>query len=112
MIKTALKHFLYEICINVLFSRLGRNFNVFKTRYKFKKGDKFRYIKIFLRTRGDFSIYYNCEVWGVWEKSIWITHSNCIEYIGSKKNVKTPTNGDEFSSTVYFSEIKELPPKI
>jgi len=73
MIKVALKHFIYEICINQIFSGIFTNFLGKDTRLKgsdVKIGDKFSFITV----SGEYespqhrirkTVYYNVEVTNV-----------------------------------------------
>jgi len=45
MIKIALKHFIYDACINVLFSSIEKNFvSISRDLFSAKRGDKFKRI--------------------------------------------------------------------
>lgn len=44
MIKLALKHFVLESCINVIFDSIGTNFKIFK-RIKLNQGDKYSILR-------------------------------------------------------------------
>ena len=54
MIKIALKHFIYEKCINVLFDGIVSNFII---PYKFNVGDRFNYM--WMRSTHDRYMYYS-----------------------------------------------------
>jgi len=44
MIKTALKHWIYEVCIEQLFDGIGKNFNHHSSRPNFKRHERYRSI--------------------------------------------------------------------
>ena len=63
MIKIALKHWIYEMCIDVLFKNIGNNFLLGHEQNEFKVGDKFEYI--FLKPNGFSQVasrMYNCTI--------------------------------------------------
>jgi ADP-dependent phosphofructokinase/glucokinase len=48
MIKIALKHWIYDYCIDMIFNNIGKNFDICKNK-KFKIGSRFKCIKISAR---------------------------------------------------------------
>ena len=61
MIKIALKHFIYEKCIDVIFNAIINNFKTPTTWHKMKVGDRFNYITIF-ESPVSRTVYYGPEV--------------------------------------------------
>ena len=60
MIKVALKHFIYEKCINVIFDTIINNFSLSKRR--FNVGDKFAEIKIYRNDDSNCIVLYHCTI--------------------------------------------------
>jgi hypothetical protein len=68
MIKVAIKHWIYDYCINLIFEGISSNFRVFNMK-NIKIGDRFDVIEKIedkepfnLKEGGYKSIYYNCVV--------------------------------------------------
>jgi hypothetical protein len=61
VIKVALKHWIYDYCINILFNHIKNNFSTFNIKQKFKVGEKYRIIEE-LGGNGYGRIYYDCVI--------------------------------------------------
>jgi len=81
MIKIALKHFIYEKCINVLFDGIINNFSTQKvikfTADMFHKGDAYNYIKVYHDDK--LRIFYECSIDILCPRSIAITYERYVE---------------------------------
>jgi hypothetical protein len=87
MIKTTLKHWIYELCINELFDEVKRNFEI-KPFLKIKINDRLSYIKIHID--GDIkssTIFYNCIIKDITERLIKFSYNKYISQYGNKKHV-------------------------
>ena len=74
MIKVAIKHFIYEGCINVFFDSIVTNFRMVK-RTLFQPGDTFTHMKIRINERLDFfAILYDCSIVDELEGTVLIRH--------------------------------------
>lgn len=78
MIKIALKHFIYEKCINVLFDGILNNFSASKNG-EFKVGDRFHSIQVkFESTRVNLSeiqtTLYNCTIMDILQGTVLIQY--------------------------------------
>ena len=62
MIKIALKHWIYEKCIDVLFKTINNNFLLGHKVNEFKVGDKFEYIVIKDSNPGYLIRMYDCTI--------------------------------------------------
>lgn len=80
MIKIALKHFIYEKCINVLFRNITKNF-VHPKLGDVRVGAKFRWINYRYDSSDIDSItLYNCEIVDIDTVFVCIRHDNRIEF--------------------------------
>ena len=62
MIKTALKHWIYEVCIDKLFSSIVDNFgNVNEKLWIFKEGNTFSYIE-YCYKKNQYAKFFNVEI--------------------------------------------------
>jgi len=61
MIKVALKHWIYEVCIEQLFSGITKNFNI-GNFLRFKKGDHFEYIYFRFSETNTIFKFYDVEI--------------------------------------------------
>ena len=84
MIKIALKHYIYEKCISILFDFINRNFPIHKVKKytidMFHKGDLYDYIKVI--RHNDVICLYECRITELHPKYgiIEVAHKKYAEY--------------------------------
>lgn len=87
MIKLALKHWIYEHCIDVLFGNIRKNFIPAKLnkKFNFRIGKFYHAIEVNRRhTTGGFTRYYNCHILDVLQGTVCFTYSGFDEYVNGK----------------------------
>jgi hypothetical protein len=89
MIDIALKHFIYEACIDVVFDNIKRNFvstinlSILERNNMIKKGRIFKYIDVFGMYPDDDTYqnrYIDCEIYYVTEYTFSFSHLNLDVY--------------------------------
>jgi hypothetical protein len=107
MIDIALKHFIYDICIDVVFSKICNNFNFnLVDPIKLKKGDTCSSIHIStLYYGGDkgHDEYYGCWIIDVSSTLIKFTYSSGKEYMGD--GLMNEWNAHHRPETVFIDNI-------
>lgn len=93
MIKVALKHFIFEVCIEQLFSNIINNFKL--PSPKFKVGDKYSHISIntgsrWFNERFRYISYLDCEIIHVEDYGIDIISQQRLYYRLGIGSVTTP----------------------
>lgn len=91
MIKIALKHFIYEKCIDVLFNAIENNFCTNTENSEFKIGDTFEHITVALHDlprgaprKGLRIVMYDCTIVDNLQGTILVEHySKCEEGVDS-----------------------------
>jgi len=88
MIKIAIKHFIYEKCISILFDFINRNFPIHKvkkfTADMFREGAQYNYIKISYPDVYLLRILYECRIHTVYPNSILITYDRYVDYVNTE----------------------------
>ena len=91
MIKIALKHWIYEKCINAFFEKVNKNFLLSHNPNDFRLGDRFEYITVVFITDGRTVLkMYNCTIVGIEERVVYIQYfagemfGNVISYHKSR----------------------------
>jgi len=110
MIKIALKHFIYEKCISVLFDTINRNFRLPKAT-QFCVHQQYDYIKAY--QDGVVCTFYICSIFQVNTNYIIIKHRSCVEYgilFKNRKYTNYPHANDCFASLIYYNQIMEVSP--
>lgn len=79
LIKTYLKHFIYEKCIAVLFDGIFNNFSASRNE-EFKVGDKFEVIHM-----NSFTCHtmWDCTITRIIQRVVYVEHCNWSTYTGS-----------------------------
>ena len=98
MIKIALKHYIYDYCISLLFAGIEKNFKPINT--KFKVGDYFSIIEF-----GGVHRCYGCIV--TWISSMMLQFK-CKTCDHLYENGTLFMSMDEVKHDIYFSEITRL----
>jgi hypothetical protein len=107
MIKIALKHWIYDYCIKLLFEKISLNFNTFNIKQKFKVGEKYRIIEE-LGGTGYGRIYYNCVVTNgdyEWFGSVFIDIKHERRELYKPNNIIFLTQEQNLTSTVLVKHI-------
>jgi hypothetical protein len=84
MIKTTLKHWIYELCIKQLFDAIKLNFSLLNVK-SFKVGDKFK--EIHEINNGVATIYRNCKITQVYSDSIILGFTEKDVYTGKFEDI-------------------------
>jgi len=111
MIKIALKHFIYEKCISILFDTINRNFRIPKVKkfsYEmFHFYQHYGYIKAC--EGGMVYVFYNCTVDKITPTTIVIVHEKTVKYDknGNKIYNTQYTQGGNLTSIIYYDQIIE-----
>lgn len=80
MIKTFIKHWVYELCIQQLFKGFSRNFRAASKLHNVKVGDSFRYI-IIIASEEQKIRYFNPEVSATYNNFFTIKGNRFVEEI-------------------------------
>ena len=93
MIKIALKHWIYEKCIDVLFKYISKNFLISREQNEFKVRDKFEYIILKPHITDDRLSFrmYNCTILENKHETLLLEFSNS-EYFNYNDNYTCKTS--------------------
>lgn len=106
MFKIALKHWIYETCINVLFDKIGNNF-CRVNRNIFNVGDKFTYIKTKFNLRSDHQEYIELE----WDHLRVVRIEDMKgddKYINFIQVGRYESNGSPYYYGIYLSDLVDF----
>jgi len=80
MVKTAIKHYIFEACINILFKNIQQNFNAFekKTMHNIKRGEKFEEITAWVKQYEETPYCHIHIIGGSVSSFITNANNNCI----------------------------------
>ena len=109
MIKIAIKHFIYDKCISVLFNAINRNFHIPKvkkfTADMFHEGDTYNYIKVYVN--GMESTFYECSIRNAYPDRIVLI---CKGYVNRDKsgniNIKSESIVEQICIVTYYNIIE------
>jgi len=106
MIKVALKHFIYEKCIDVIFDGIINNFSVSKKR--FNVDDRFTEIKVRLTNWSNdrYTVLYDCTILDNIQGTVLIEHHSHMEANRDEIHIYTDFGPDAPHWRVNIDDIK------